>query len=348
MNMLATLKEEDNETIVDESSLAEAAIASVVCETFPGIGADRIVAKAQASTRVVSGLVRPDYLFLARMGPHKRLFLRRENKSLLVMVSHAHDLDRSVDTRLENIENLGTRAIYTQAYTATRSADNCKLVVMGHPMLYRIGYARGTSLYVSGWRSAEPARIQAILSLYAPLTSKITQGRLVYETVALSRFTTDEMDLFLNLRHDLRINIPRVTDIVVGMVRVFAPSFISRFFLRESIMLEDETHYGKVVWADGKHHSLNFPHLFKPTFVWGNDETVAKVVDDEEYDIWKAIEGISGIPPVTGEIRITSHPNRDRRLLLTAHVGEPVSEAGLDPEDPANYPTLSVLFTLLS
>ncbi|KAJ7044654.1 hypothetical protein C8F04DRAFT_1249920 [Mycena alexandri] len=110
-------------------------------------------------------------------------FIASVSKSLQVIIAHAHTLD-AIDINLEGITDRSIRDIYTQAYTASQfKSENCKI----------------TCTSLGGVR--QNPRIRNILLMHA---SAITKGRLVYETIALSKYTPEEIDLFLEARHNLR------------------------------------------------------------------------------------------------------------------------------------------------
>ncbi|KAF7325417.1 hypothetical protein MVEN_02626700 [Mycena venus] len=188
--------EEYSETTADEFA-KEGRIADDVCSLFPGVGRNAISTPSQKTTPIPnSPSMRPDINFYAHRTADrvlgKRPFARRENKSFGFMFYHAHDLEEATGKNLEDVLSKAVRGVFTQAYTSSMSdTEQCIVAWMGHPSLYRIAYIFGNILFISDWRSIEPARIRALLSLYKPWTSPITQGHLVRETLALASVDMD-------------------------------------------------------------------------------------------------------------------------------------------------------------
>ncbi|KAF7347424.1 hypothetical protein MVEN_01498300 [Mycena venus] len=161
------------------------------------VGRNAISTPSQKTTPIPNSTsMRPDINFYAHRTADrvlgKRLFARRENKSFEFMFYHAHDREEATGKNLEDVLSKAVRGVFTQAYTPSMSdTEQCIVAWMGHPSLYRIAYIFGNILFISDWRSIEPARICALLSLYKPWTSPITQGHLVRETLALASVDMD-------------------------------------------------------------------------------------------------------------------------------------------------------------
>ncbi|KAJ7688482.1 hypothetical protein B0H17DRAFT_662190 [Mycena rosella] len=146
---ITSIHEETSQTAVDFFAMREAEVANIACRYFPGVGPESIKASVQVATPSTGGSVTPDVLFYAHSQGERRLFERREDKTLEAMIHHAHALDALVDCGLDDIKDQQIHGMFTQAYTSSVSTSRCITVWMGHPDLYRIAYIHQRSIYLS-------------------------------------------------------------------------------------------------------------------------------------------------------------------------------------------------------
>ncbi|KAJ7446799.1 hypothetical protein FB451DRAFT_1291507 [Mycena latifolia] len=326
-----SIREETSEAMVDAFALREGDVASAACQYFPGVGPESITASVQVTTSSGGESVTRDVLFYAISQGERRLFERREDRTLEVMVHHAHALDAILDCGLDDITNEDIRGMFTQAYTSSVSEPRCIIVLMGHPVLYRIAYIFERRLFLSHWRSSEPDRIKSLLQSHKPWTSPILQAHLVHETLALAKMGANELDAFIRTRRQPQ-------NALVDFVQVLKDPFdILRRLWGSQVVLGEHAFFGAAKFLSER-FPLTFPETIKPRRVWANSEIVAKAVSLEEHQIWQYISGlnIGGVPRLKGTMVLSSQPNDGRTLIFLTHCGAPVSEAGLDPEEVAS------------
>ncbi|KAJ6486144.1 hypothetical protein C8R47DRAFT_530295 [Mycena vitilis] len=323
-------KAEINEGVVDQFADRQGHVAKLACKSFPGIGPGSITTEPQVRTVLPSGDgVNPDICFYghsAKEDSPKSLFERRENKTLIVNVFHAHDLQASTGKTLQQSKTKAARGIFTQAYTSSvANTPACKVVWMGHPSLYRIGYRHEKCLYVSNWRSSEPERMITILKRYQPWEAPIVQGHLVRETLALAVADMEEI-----------IQARRRPSTLVGVARLLPSPFdvLHRIWWSHVHLGEDEV-YGSISTM-GKQISPQFPNVVKPRFVWGNDACIAKAVGPTELDIWTKLSQskVVGVPALLGTMKLASPPNKGTMLIFVEHCGECVPETVFESDEP--------------
>ncbi|KAJ6570128.1 hypothetical protein DFH09DRAFT_1277745 [Mycena vulgaris] len=314
---------EVSEATVDLFAAKDADIANMVCYYMPSVGPDAISSEPQKSTRLPSGgSVHPDVNFYAARDNNKHLFERRENKTLQVMVHHAHELEEVSESALEAMRMQAIRGIVTQAYASSTSTTKvCKVVWMGHPSLYRVAYIYGQTLFVSDWRSAEPQRIKDLLQLHKPWSAPISQAHFIRETLVLASIDSDKFDEFIKRRQK-----PNLSTVLTKFMRALQDPFdiLSRILLPRLILGDDSVH-GCPRFL-GEHFALKFPNTVKPRFVWSNAAVVAKAVASEEFKVWESVAHLSGIPTLLGSMVIQTAPNRGQ-------TGNRWADEKLDPEE---------------
>ncbi|KAF7338283.1 hypothetical protein MVEN_02053700 [Mycena venus] len=313
VGMSRGIEQEVSEAAVDKFAVKEADIANVTCHHMD-LGPDYISARQQESTPLPSaGKVHPDMHFYVK-GKTERLFERRENKTLEMVVYHAHELEATSENDLESIKTKAIRGILTQAYaSSTCTKECCKVVWMGHPCLYRVAYIYDRTRFLSDWRSAEPERMRVALSLHRPWRAPIVQSHFIREILALASVPPDQFGDFLKQRRK-----PTLSTAMAQFVHVLRHPFdtLARILIPR-LVLGDNSVHGFPCFLN-RSFPLEFPETIKPRFVWRNEAVVAKAVGPEEFKVWQLLarSQLDGIPTLLGLLEIQTAPKRAKSSYL--------------------------------
>ncbi|KAJ6553969.1 hypothetical protein DFH09DRAFT_1166357 [Mycena vulgaris] len=311
------------ETSLDQFATDDGVIASAVCGNLDGFVAKSIRTEGQRSTQLPSG--GNVALFYAHESTKSnspyRLIERRENKTLEFMLSHAHDLEVNTNKVLEKLKGMLTQA----SASSTSTEENfCQVVWMGHPSLYRIGYIYNQTLFVSGWRSAEPARMKEVLNRIKKWSAPISQAHFVRETLAFANTPAEKVSEFCRTRQR-----PTIPSTIARFLRVAQDPFdaLGRI-LMPRVVLGGNCFYGRPRFLC-EPFPLDFPLVIKSRLA----------VDSEELRIWDRLAqlGLSGVPAPLGIMQLHSKPNTDQTLLFSENCGEPVEEEALEVEAEDNH-----------
>ncbi|KAF9061981.1 hypothetical protein BDP27DRAFT_1337245 [Rhodocollybia butyracea] len=302
-----------------------------------------ILTVSQPSTAVLGGgTVRPD--LVSAFGRASKVFERREHKALRVNVSHSEELEELTGNFVDVKGTASAWAIIKQAYTSNVEIDRKPIPVwLGHPGLYRIAYILNNTLYMSRWRSSDPARMATVLSTYHRRATfpPIDQGHFILETLALLHVSLS-MDEFMQGRSAKRID-PSGILARVQMVFVHVTEAIYSIFerlYRTKITVDGQEVYGDLQSFSSEKLELDFPRVLKTGKVWENDRTVAKLVNNDELSALKELRNVPGIPLLLGTLYINS-------LGLTIAFMENVGEC-LEEYEPMDSAVISELKKILT
>ncbi|KAF9060700.1 hypothetical protein BDP27DRAFT_1339211, partial [Rhodocollybia butyracea] len=302
---------------------------------------------SQQSTAVLGGgTVHPDLVsFFGEMT--KKTFERRKHKTLLVNVFHSEALEQLTGNFVDVKGNQSAWAIIKQAYTSNVEKDGKPIPVwLGHPGLYRIAYIINNTLYMSSWRSSDPARMATVLSQFHPRISfpPIDQGHFILETFAMLHLSSI-MDEFIQERSAKRIDpsglVARVQLALVHVKEVTCNIF-NRLY-RTKIIVDGQEVYGDLQSFSSEKLVLDFPRVLKTGKVWENDRAVAKVVNNNELSALNEMRNVPGIPLLLGTLYINS---LGLTITFMENVGECLEE--YEPIDSAVTSELKKILTASS